>query len=155
MSCIEKLQVEELFPAAQKKTELHFRNFNKQKNYIFFLAAVGWEQGACFPIPRPRDFLAMVSQYLPGRSSPKQNKAVPCLSSPFKLCCNQERDECVTSVRDSDMETCSITYRVQIPFCVLWDKQRSRWWWLTVVGVLCKTYVPVLQSEMLIIHRAT
>lgn len=124
MRCIQKLHVEELFPAAQKKKQLHLWNLNKQKNYIFSLAAVGREQQACFPIPTPRDLIAMVSQCLPGRSSPKQNKAVPCLSSPFKLCCNQGRDECVTRVTDSNRERCSITWLhgVQIPFCVLWDK---------------------------------
>ena len=101
----------ELFPAAQKKktNQLRLWNFNKQDSSIFSLAAVGGGQRACFAIPKARGFVAMVSQCLPRRSSPKQNKAVPCLSSLFKLCCNQDRDEYVTRVRDSNMETCSVT----------------------------------------------
>lgn len=70
-------------------------------------------------ITQSKDFVAMVSQCVPGMSSPKQNKVAPHLSSSFKQCCNQEKglkcDYCKTQ-----KHTLSLDYsRDQISYCVL------------------------------------
>lgn len=79
----------------RKKIQLPLQNFSKD-GILSFLSLLEAQSGGMLPHPRATGLCGSgVTMFA------RQSRAVPWLPSPLRLCCNQGRDECVTSATET------------------------------------------------------